>query len=327
MRFRLLGRTGVKVSCLSFGTMSFGGDADEATAARSSHARARRASTSSTPPTSTTRGARRRSWAGCCAVAGTRWCWPPRPTSPAATRGPTTGAAPATTWCARSRPACGGWAPTASTSITCTASTRHRPVREPAGAGRPGSPGQDPLSRLLELRRLAGSPRPGRWRALERLQPLAALQPMYNLLKRQAEVEILPMAQALGVAVVPYSPTAGGILTGKYRGGVRPEGTRLHTNQMYQNRYADSGLLGRRRSVRGAGGGARATRRRRWRWPGWRPTRRSPRCCWARARSSSWRSPWRWRIWSCPTRCDRRIAAITPEPPPATDRSEEKGAR
>src|SRR5688572_14065650 len=34
MQFRTLGRTGVKVSCLSYGTMSFGGDADEATAGK-----------------------------------------------------------------------------------------------------------------------------------------------------------------------------------------------------------------------------------------------------------------------------------------------------
>src|SRR5213079_1971214 len=76
--------------------------------------------------------------------------------------------------------------------------------------------------------------------AQRRLAPLVALQPMYNLLKRQAEVELLPMAQALGLAVVPYSPTAGGLLTGKYRGGARPEGARLATNQMYQTRYADA---------------------------------------------------------------------------------------
>jgi aryl-alcohol dehydrogenase-like predicted oxidoreductase len=71
------------------------------------------------------------------------------------------------------------------------------------------------------------------------LAPLVAVQPMYNLLKRQAEVEILPMAQALGVAVVPYSPTAGGLLTGKYGVGRMPEAGRLTSNKMYQTRYAD----------------------------------------------------------------------------------------
>jgi aryl-alcohol dehydrogenase-like predicted oxidoreductase len=75
--------------------------------------------------------------------------------------------------------------------------------------------------------------------ALHGLAPFCAIQPMYNLLKRQAEVEILPMARALGVAAVPYSPTAGGLLTGKYRGGDKPEGARLATNKMYQTRYGD----------------------------------------------------------------------------------------
>jgi aryl-alcohol dehydrogenase-like predicted oxidoreductase len=75
--------------------------------------------------------------------------------------------------------------------------------------------------------------------ALHRLAPIVAVQPMYNLLKRQAEVEILPMAQALGVAVVPYSPTAGGLLTGKYGVGRTPDAGRLTSNKMYQTRYAD----------------------------------------------------------------------------------------
>ncbi len=71
------------------------------------------------------------------------------------------------------------------------------------------------------------------------LAPFCAVQPMYNLLKRQAEVELLPMARALGIGVIAYSPTAGGLLTGKYAGGVRPEAARLTADPMYQRRYAD----------------------------------------------------------------------------------------
>lgn len=70
-----------------------------------------------------------------------------------------------------------------------------------------------------------------------------ALQPMYNLLKRQAEVELLPMAAAEGLAVFPYSPLAGGYLTGKYRAGApkpAPE-ARLRSNQMYRVRYGVAG--------------------------------------------------------------------------------------
>ncbi len=72
------------------------------------------------------------------------------------------------------------------------------------------------------------------------LAPLCAVQPMYNLLKRQAEVEILPMAQALDIAAIVYSPTAGGLLTGKYAGGARPDAARLAVDTMYQRRYADT---------------------------------------------------------------------------------------
>jgi len=52
-------------------------------------------------------------------------------------------------------------------------------------------------------------------------------QPPYNLLDRRAERELLPMARTYGVAIIPYSPLAGGLLTGNYRrGGPFPEGSR-----------------------------------------------------------------------------------------------------
>jgi aryl-alcohol dehydrogenase-like predicted oxidoreductase len=60
------------------------------------------------------------------------------------------------------------------------------------------------------------------------------LQPMYNLVKRQAEVEILPMAVSEGFAVCPYSPLGGGLLTGKYVAG---EGGRIRDDAMYSKRY------------------------------------------------------------------------------------------
>jgi aryl-alcohol dehydrogenase-like predicted oxidoreductase len=67
--------------------------------------------------------------------------------------------------------------------------------------------------------------------------PLEVIQPMYNLLKRQAEVEILPMAASEGLGVICYSPLAGGLLTGKYSRGARPESGRLVDNQNYRKRY------------------------------------------------------------------------------------------
>ena len=67
---------------------------------------------------------------------------------------------------------------------------------------------------------------------------LQVIEPMYSLVKRQAEVEILPMAQAQEISVIPYSPTGGGLLSGKYSGGGDNRG-RLHTNKMYTVRYGD----------------------------------------------------------------------------------------
>ena len=60
------------------------------------------------------------------------------------------------------------------------------------------------------------------------------LQPMYNLVKRTAEVELLPMAESEGFAVCPYSPLGGGLLTGKY---ARGEGGRIRDDKMYSQRY------------------------------------------------------------------------------------------
>jgi aryl-alcohol dehydrogenase-like predicted oxidoreductase len=68
---------------------------------------------------------------------------------------------------------------------------------------------------------------------------LQVLQPMYNLVKRQAEVEILPMAEANGLAVCPYSPAGGGLLSGKYERKDRPGTGRLVENPKYRDRYGE----------------------------------------------------------------------------------------
>ena len=63
------------------------------------------------------------------------------------------------------------------------------------------------------------------------------IQPMYNLVKRQAEVELFPMCLSEGIAVTPYSPVAGGLLSGKYgRGG----SGRLDENPEYTARYSEN---------------------------------------------------------------------------------------
>jgi aryl-alcohol dehydrogenase-like predicted oxidoreductase len=157
----------------------------------------------------------------------------------------------------------------------------------------------------------------------ERLAPFACVPPMYSLIKRQAEVEILPMAQAEGLGVISYSPLASGMLTGKYGAGDRPEVGRLLVNQVHVRRYADPIYLevtdrfvahARDRGVHPASLAVA--------WVMAHPAITAP-IIGARnveqldaslgaleiAMTPEWRA---------------EIAALSPEPPPATDRSEEK---
>ena len=66
------------------------------------------------------------------------------------------------------------------------------------------------LQRGVDLCRAAG------W------EPLVSLQPLYNLLDRDAEWELIPVCVAEGLGVLPYSPLRGGWLTGKIRRGAEP---------------------------------------------------------------------------------------------------------
>jgi aryl-alcohol dehydrogenase-like predicted oxidoreductase len=75
--------------------------------------------------------------------------------------------------------------------------------------------------------------------AREGLARFEVMQPMYNLVKRQAEVEILPLAQAEQIGVIPYSPLGGGLLTGKYTTTSKPESGRLLEDKMYMVRYGE----------------------------------------------------------------------------------------
>ena len=76
--------------------------------------------------------------------------------------------------------------------------------------------------------------------AKEGLAAFACVQPMYSLVKRQAESEILPMAASEGLGVFPYNVLGGGLLTGKYGVGKRPGSGRLVTNKVYGTRYGDA---------------------------------------------------------------------------------------
>lgn len=64
--------------------------------------------------------------------------------------------------------------------------------------------------------------------------PIVLIQPQYNLVKRQAEVEILPLAKDQQLAVCPYSPIAAGLLSGKYQ---RKEEGRIDVNPNYTERF------------------------------------------------------------------------------------------
>ncbi|NNK58540.1 MAG: aldo/keto reductase [Desulfofustis sp.] len=72
----------------------------------------------------------------------------------------------------------------------------------------------------------------------EKISEIVCMQPMYNLVKRQAEVELLPLAEQENLAVTPYSPLGGGLLTGKYGVGRKPEKGRLVDVGFYSKRYS-----------------------------------------------------------------------------------------
>lgn len=153
---------------------------------------------------------------------------------------------------------------------------------------------------------------------------LCAIQPMYNLLKRQAEVEILPMAAGLGVAAVTYGPLAGGLLSGKHApSGAPADGTRFSTDAMYQARYRD-----RAHWQTAAAFAALATE------AGYRPTTLA--VAWAASHPAvtavllgarnvgQLEDSLAAADINIEPELRTRVASLTPDPPPATDRSEER---
>ncbi len=61
------------------------------------------------------------------------------------------------------------------------------------------------------------------------MEPYACLQPLYNLLDRDIEFELVPVCQNEGVGIIPWSPLRGGWLSGKYQRGMQApvQGTRI----------------------------------------------------------------------------------------------------
>jgi len=151
----------------------------------------------------------------------------------------------------------------------------------------------------------------------------AVIQPMYNLLKRQAEAEILPMAEAEGLGVIPYSPLAGGFLSGKFGVGRRPDSGRMTENKIYQTRYFENvnfEIADRLDAF--ARGQGWATASLALAWVGGHPAITAPifgarNVAQVRSALASLEIP-------MDAALRAEISAMSPEPPPATDRSEER---
>ncbi|WP_328468236.1 aldo/keto reductase [Actinoplanes sp. NBC_00393] len=64
-------------------------------------------------------------------------------------------------------------------------------------------------------------------------EPFVAMQPLYNLIDREVELELVPVSRNEGVGIIPWSPMRGGWLTGKYRRGMTeaPADTRWEGNK------------------------------------------------------------------------------------------------
>lgn len=159
--------------------------------------------------------------------------------------------------------------------------------------------------------------------ALKSLQPIRVIQPMYNLVKRQAEVELFPLAQAAGLGVVAYNPLGGGVLTGKY--GFTPDQAagRLAENAMYRRRYAEAWMFEAAQGLKTIGNEVGVS-------PvslavAWAARHPAVTCPILGARSVEQLEP----ALQAPeiqltAELYQRLSALAPSPPPATDRSEDK---
>jgi aryl-alcohol dehydrogenase-like predicted oxidoreductase len=72
---------------------------------------------------------------------------------------------------------------------------------------------------------------------MHNLPTVQCIQPMYSLAKRTAEIEILPMAHAEGIGVISYSPLGGGLLAGRHNPDAAEKSVRLDENPIYRARY------------------------------------------------------------------------------------------
>lgn len=153
-------------------------------------------------------------------------------------------------------------------------------------------------------------------------EPLCCIQPMYNLAKRAAEIELLPMAASESLAVIPYGPLGGGLLSGKYGVDTRPKTGRLVSNPMYTTRYRDQvnfEIAQRFCELARAWGHHPATLA--LAWVGSHPAVTAPLIG---ARNLEQLEPLLQATTLKLSEAQRQeISALSPAPPPATDRNEE----
>ena len=70
------------------------------------------------------------------------------------------------------------------------------------------------------------------------LDAFIACQERYSVLEREVEAQLMPVVESYGLGLIPFSPLANGLLTGKYRrGAAPPPGTRLSTMTRAAERY------------------------------------------------------------------------------------------
>ena len=103
----------------------------------------------------------------------------------------------------------------------------------------------DDLVKAGKIRYVGGSMFPA-WRIVESLwvakelglNRLICEQPAYHLLDRTAEREVIPAAQSFGMAIIPWGPLCGGLLSGKYNRDEQVEGARWQDGKDNANRRA-----------------------------------------------------------------------------------------
>lgn len=103
----------------------------------------------------------------------------------------------------------------------------------------------DDLVRAGKIRYIGGSMFPS-WHIVESLwvakelglNRLVCEQPAYHLLDRTAEREVIPAAQSFGLAIIPWGPLCGGLLSGKYGREQEVEGARWQAGKDNANRRA-----------------------------------------------------------------------------------------